>query len=131
MAIRYLVLIVVALAGGCAQRQVYVERPTEADRAEALKPLTCQGPGQCAEYWKRAQVWIAQNSRMKIQLATDAVIETFDPPNYPAVRGYRITRTPMADGIERISIASACNSEWTCATDEYLDAVKFKRFVRQ
>ena len=47
-------------------------------------------------YWGRAQTWIHRNAHMKIQTATDYVIETYTPLK-SGQWGYSVTRTDQED----------------------------------
>lgn len=40
--------------------------------------VECQG-AQCALMWQRVQTWVATNSRYRIQIATDSILQTFGP----------------------------------------------------
>jgi len=60
------------------------------------------------EVWGRIQSFIAKYSSMKIQVATDYVIETYNPskievrdPKWPGANfGYEAIKTPMGDEVE-------------------------------
>ncbi len=52
--------------------------------------------------WKRAQSYIGLYSSMKLQVATDTILETYNPVG---VRfGYRVVKTPLPDDTFRISV---------------------------
>lgn len=57
---------------------------------------------KAAELWGKAQVWITQYSSMKIQIATDYVLQTFNPPSgqheYTPKYGYTVTKAPQGEG---------------------------------
>ena len=72
-------------------------------------PLTFKVPKEKEEeVWGRIQSFIAKYSSMKIQVATDYVVETYNPlkieindPKWPGVNfGYGAVKTPMGDEIE-------------------------------
>lgn len=97
---------------------------------EAKAPLYCVGKEQCDLYWKRAQLWVAQNSRWKIQTATDVVITTFTPTGQSADYGYQVTREPLdGDGREQIKIQPMCANLFGCGPLNW-PIVRFKRAVR-
>jgi hypothetical protein len=51
--------------------------------------------------WARAQQFISICSSMKIQVATDYVIETYNPPpRYPISYGYQIFKEPVEGGYQ-------------------------------
>ncbi len=121
----YLPLLLTAALSAC------VTTPTapQEDIDDGIRPLLCKGAEQCSVYWRRAQVWVARNSAMKIQTATDAMIETFNPQPNTQQRGYRVLRMPQEDGAERIMISSGCAGYLPCSSNEISMAARFKRFV--
>lgn len=123
---RFLILAAAVLLAGCATQRVV----DPALKAAADEPLFCQGAEQCGNYWKRAQVWVATNSRWKIQNATDSVITTFTPVRSAVEPGFQITRLPVAGGLEQIKIASACANMFGCDPGQDSAAAAFKAFVR-
>jgi len=62
---------------------------------------------KAAEIWGRAQSFIGQYSSMKIQVATEFVLQTFNPISgqnvYTTTYGYSVTKTPLAETV-RISV---------------------------
>jgi len=59
--------------------------------------------------WGRAQSFIAQYSSMKIQIATDFVIQTYNPPGSEVKYGYSVTKTPENDNF-RIIVKCFCGN---------------------
>src|SRR4051812_2232264 len=95
-----------AMVVGCAYRGP--PPMSEADAAELAVPLTCTGADECQKLWRRAQVWVIQNSGYKIQIATDAVVETFNPRDYSLVWGFSLTRMPGNGNEETIELTPTC-----------------------
>lgn len=63
----------------------------------------------CGIEWQRAQVWVAKHSRMKIQLATDAVIESYNAETtLHGMYGFRVTREPRSNGRYRLDFLPIC-----------------------
>lgn len=119
---------ILAMLSGCAMM-----KPPQAsaeDIAKASEPLICSGPDQCSIYWKRAQLWVAQNGGMKIQIATDAIIETYNPPNGSLTRWYRITKEPLGGTSERIWIFTRCGNMFGCLDADQTVAARFKQYVK-
>lgn len=112
---------------GCASKAPIAN---QYDIEEAMRPLECVGAEQCTAYWRRAQVWIAQNSRMKIQIATDAIIETYNVTNYLPVYSYRVTRESKGGGAESIVINGQCGNQFGCHQAWATIAGSFNRYVR-
>lgn len=116
-----------ATLAGCAS---LTPQASSEDTAAANEPLLCKGAQQCADYWRRAQVWIATNSSYRIQVATDSVISTFGPLKSDMRFAYQVTREPISDGEERISIAMGCGNMFGCRENRDTVTAAFKAFVR-
>lgn len=126
MACRTAVFIALALAlTGCANPP-----SSQRDLEDAATPLLCIGAAECTLAWRSAQVWIAENSYWKIQVATDAVIQTYNGDPYTVMRRYTLTRIPIGGDREEIRIASSCANRFRCHEDEAAAHASFKRQVR-
>jgi hypothetical protein len=55
---------------------------------------------EAEDAWGRAQSFIGRFSSMKIQTATDYVIQTYNPVGSGINFGYYITKTPLGDEVE-------------------------------
>jgi hypothetical protein len=82
--------------------------------AAGAGPVTCDSG--CAAQWERAQLWIAKHSRLKIQLATDVIIQTYNPPDNSAYFGFTATKEPVGGSTYRISLGVACVNLISCLT---------------
>ena len=101
-----------------------------ADFTAATVPLYCMSAEQCMLYWQRAQVWIANNSRWKIQLATDTLIETYNGVGESRDPGFRLLRVPQSNGWQELELTLACRSMFGCEHDRATYVASFKRYVR-
>ena len=120
--------LLVALAlGACASKPT----PSVADIGDATEPLVCEGPAQCQAAWRLAQLWVVSNSGLKIQLATDVVIQTLPGDQFTTLRNYTITRRPIDAQRESITFASACQNIVGCRGNEIEIAANFKRYIRE
>jgi len=115
------------MLAACASKPV----PSVADVSDATEPLVCDGPVQCQTAWRLAQLWVVTNSGLKIQLATDVVIQTYPGDQTTTLRNYTITRQPIEGQRERITFASACQNIFGCRGNEVQLAASFKRYVRE
>lgn len=70
--------------------------------------VDCEG-ARCDRIWQRAQTWLALRSQYRIQIANDAVIQTYGPHEHihDAV-AYTVTKLPQANGKTLISIHGQC-----------------------
>lgn len=119
--------LICAALSACA---VHNPQLNAAEIKEANDPLLCVGQEQCALMWRKAQVWISVNSRWKIQISTDTIIETYSPSEAAVDRAYRITRMPGESATDRIVITSWCRNMFGCSTTLNADAISFKRYLR-
>jgi len=70
--------------------------------------VSCQA--ECKDEWQRAQLWIVKHSGWKIQIATDVVIQTYNPAK--STYGFSITREPAGGGSYTIRMEVACGDDW-------------------
>jgi hypothetical protein len=68
----------------------------------------------CREEWERAQLWLVKHARYKIQIATDVLIQTFNPPQSEPEYGFSITKEPAGGGRYAIRMEMACGNMFGC-----------------
>lgn len=106
--------------------------PSAATQAAARKTLNCANSAQCDLYWKRAQIWIAQNSRYRVQSVTDTVLTTHGPSsNMSAALAFQIIKIPAAGGSAQITIDANCYLPDQCRPHPIEAIAAFKGFVRE
>ena len=107
------VILVLGLLSGCAAWKLPPITPEEQARldefareeqtylAKAMPfPLEFTIPkGEADEAWGRAQSFIGRYSSMKLQIATDFIIQTYNPGSLSGF-GYYVTKTPMGDNVQ-------------------------------
>lgn len=122
------VVIVAALVAGCATKP---PMPIEAwETQEADEPFRCIGVDACAVAWRRAQVWVVQNAGMKIQTATDAVIQTYNAPTYSTRWAFQVLREPQGGGAERFNFSASCGEVPMCGLAPWRMLARFNRAMR-
>jgi uncharacterized protein YceK len=106
------VIIGLALSiSGCAS--VVSERlATTLTKAGPDVPVDCSA--ECAERWQRAQLWLVNHSKWKIQVGTDVVLQTFNPVGHDPSYGFTVTKEPRAGGGYRISMSLVCGNMLGC-----------------
>src|SRR5688500_13622770 len=119
------ILILVVLLAGCATQPV-----APSIEAEAKEPLLCRDKAQCDLYWQRAQVWIATNSKYRIQSVTDTVLTTHGPIEHDTQFAYHLEREPSETGGGKITIRMICGNMFGCGQRQYPTAIAFKKYVR-
>ena len=118
----------IAILAGCASPSTNDLTPD--DVAQLQEPLECQGKAACDLMWRRAQLWVAQHSGYKIQLATDVIIETHNARDYSLRWAMRVIRDPITAERDRISLIPSCGNAPLCSgSASKLDA-EFRRDMR-
>lgn len=59
--------------------------------------------------WGRAQSFLGRYSSMKLQIATDFVIQTYNPTEDEVDFGYSVTKTPIGDNFE-FQVGCSCGN---------------------
>ena len=72
----------------------------------------------CVRHWQRAQLWLANHSAMKIQTATDVLLQTYNTTGYEPSYSFSVTKSPMEMARSyRIEITLACGNPLGCSPD--------------
>jgi len=99
---------VVALASCAVERRNLPAPPSDADMADSKVPLHCKDKEQCDRWWRTAQVWAVKNAGYKVQIATDAILQTYNPTSERGGWAFQITRQPRLEGGEVFEIDASC-----------------------
>jgi hypothetical protein len=111
---------------GCATTQRIQEKR---DIFRSTIPF-CHNEPDCKEKWSAAQVWVAQNCGMKIQIATDSIIETYNPvPRGTTNLAARVIKEPLGGGKYRIVVTTWCDNMFGCHPDTWDAAINFNEYV--
>ena len=108
-------------------------RDFEASKAAAV--FRCGDKLQCDKAFSLTQIFIATNSDMKIQLATDTLIETFNP-NKEGSMGAMAMKLPLAGTSAEIRLSVSCKAgnksiEENCKRDSIKMNRAFAQFLRE
>lgn len=118
---------------GCVSPQMMQQaeavEPWETE--EANLPVECKGAAQCATVWRAAQVWVANNSGFKMQVVSDAIIQTYNAPNYSQRYAFQVTREPRGGDLDRILIVPSCGGAPMCRLSPWRMSARFNRAMRQ
>lgn len=96
------------------------EEQTYLEKARAFPLEFTILKSEADEAWGRAQSWVGKFSSMKLQIATDFVIQTYNPGFTDVDFGYYVTKTPMGDNVQ---ITVKCiTGNWFCGTDAKTNA---------
>lgn len=93
---------VVVSVSGCSTALIGVSEQEKGELAQAMYcPLIFDvSKAEADDAWGRAQTFVARFSTMKIQTATDYVLQTYNPAGSGINYGYSISRTPMGENME-------------------------------
>lgn len=98
---------------GCAEMMLDPKVKTDLIRVGGSKRPECDSLN-CPDLWSKAQVWIVKHAMMKIQTATDTVIQTYNPVNNMPVYAFTILKEPIGGGRFRISMSLVCGNMFGC-----------------
>ena len=121
-------IVAAVLLSGCAGMK---QRMAERKREFQQTIPRCSTEKQCSEMWSAAQVWVAKNCRMKIQVATDSIIETYSPTgkHNSTNLAASVTKEPLGDDKYKIVIRTYCKNLFGCVPDSYDSALEFNEYV--
>lgn len=111
------------VAAGCATSP---ERLARMEEAKKTAPL-CWDEDQCTRMWEAAQVWVARNSGYKIQIATTALIETYNSNDTRIAM--RVTKQHVQNGRYVIQAEAFCGNPFGCVPDALDHVLRFNAEV--
>jgi hypothetical protein len=123
---RLLLCAVLAILSSCGQ----MPSSEPGANPESAEPVLCINKTQCDVYWQRAQAWVANNSRYRLQTITDTVIETYGPLATQTGLAFRITKVPDDKDGARIYVLPVCSNVFACSPTPADAVIAFKQFVR-
>jgi len=102
----------IAIAAALAGCAATISPRIQANLAQAQdRPVPCADT--CKLQWERAQLWLVQHSAWKLQMATDVVLQTYNPPAHDVTYGFQVTRTPAGSGYV-IALQLVCGNMYGC-----------------
>lgn len=123
-------VLIAAAAAGCAVPQRPQPVYSAAEAADRYTPPECDGAEACAQMWRAAQAWVATNSGFKLQVVTDAVLETYNPPPYSQRWAYRVVREQAGGTKERLIVTPSCGQAPVCRESADDMRANFNRAIR-
>jgi hypothetical protein len=85
-------------------------------KASQNATVTCSDKVMCGKIFALSQIFVAQNADQKIQVATDTVIQTYNPSEGGKL-GASITKTPQRGTTEVVTVVPSCNDDLGIRTD--------------
>ena len=120
---RYLLIVGILALSACATNP---ERQAQVDEVKRTAPL-CWDADQCGRMWEAAQVWVAKNSGYKVQLATNALIETYNSTDTRIAM--RVTKEHVQGDRYIIVATAACGNLFGCMPDPVEHVLRFNREI--
>lgn len=108
---------------------------TQDKRAGSLKEYiatipACTFTAQCNAMWEASQSWIVRNSGLKLEQATDVLLQTYTAPIGSSKPAVRITKKPVgSDGRYQFMIHTWCSHPRACDPGFYEAALNFNRTI--
>ena len=98
----------------------------EAEKAKLLAALiqaakgarfSCNGKAECDKAFSLTQIYLSENSDMKIQVATDTIVETYNPTDSMKI-GIKATKQPKKGDRSEIVLTANCKDESNASFEE-------------
>lgn len=113
------------MVAGCA-----ASPETQAKRAEFERTIPiCTEGVDCDIKWDAAQLWIVKNAGYKLQIATNVLLETYNPGYAKTELAVRVTKEPLGGGTYKLVVATWCDNLFGCNPDRLDAALDFNRTI--
>jgi len=88
----------------------------QASVAEPPKPVTCHAGADCDAKWSRANTWVTEHSKNKVETSSETLIQTSGPSTFETdpSPSYKITKIAMGPGEYTIAFTGGCDSIFSC-----------------
>lgn len=117
------------LFNGCVPN-AELEAEYNAKVAKATNTIpVCNTKEDCDAKWEAAQLWIVHNAGYKIQTATSAVIETYNPAEYDTAIAARVTKEPMGKGKYKLVLKTWCANLFGCSINDVDAIISFNNAI--
>lgn len=90
---------------------------------------TCDGEADCKAKWDAAQLFVVKNAEMKIQIATNVLIETYNSTEYGTEIAMRVTKEPLGGGRFRLEATAWCNNFLGCSSPPRRIMAAFNSYI--
>lgn len=99
-----------ALLSGClgSEQQVALQ--------DAPKPITCKPGKDCEAKWARANAWVSEHSKYKVEANSDSMIETAGPGTFETdpSPSYKVRKLAIGGEQYAIEFSGECASMFAC-----------------
>lgn len=95
---------------------------------DAARIITCQAGPECDQTWSRAVTWVVSNTKMKVQIQTDDLLQTYESPNSADTR-YTLARLSAGPARYQITLTAGCRHSLVCLPNPTRQKAAFYRAV--
>jgi hypothetical protein len=127
---KLLVVILFMLAvNGCVTTGQNKAAQAKLNKFENTIPI-CDGVADCQAKWEAAQFWVVKYSPLKLQTATNVIIQTYNSPKDSLQLAASVTKEPLGNGRYKILINTWCDNWMFSCNPEKMDAqIHFNNYV--
>jgi hypothetical protein len=102
------------------------------DAARTLAVWQCNGSAACEKAFALAQIFVNDHSDMKIQVATNTIVETYNPTD-PGKVGMKVVKLPLSGDTAELRLTNTCKggaeAMSLCLTRETQGYEQFRAFM--
>ena len=98
-------------------------------QANANRRVTCSKGADCDTKWGRAVAWISQNSRWKIQIQNEHMIQTYTAVGGSPSSSFLVNKVPVDNDTFEIVMTSGCDNIFGCTPDAATLKAMFTNFL--
>ena len=111
------------ILGGCA-----TITPKQQAAMDETIPV-CLGKVECEAKWAAARNWVLNNAKFKIQIYSDDLIETYNPPPDSPLIAARVRKQPLQNGGYGIYVNVWCNNMFGCVPKRADAVLNFNNYI--
>ncbi len=103
----------------------------QASVVEPPKPITCRAGADCNAKWSRADAWIKEHSKYKVETSSESLIQTSGPSAFETDPSptYKVTKFAMGTREYAIELTGGCDSIFGCTPTILAAQADFTQFM--
>ena len=75
---------------------------------------SCNNKEECTLMWGRANIWLNNHSKWKIQVSNDYIVNTYNVHKYDPSYSFTISKEPINNNSYEIKIKPICGNHYGC-----------------
>ena len=92
--------------------------------------IACSSKAQCDSDWSKSQAWVATHSAYRVQVVSDALIQTEGPRTGDPHYAFTIVREIQPDGSGTIQMHGRCGNMFGCTTSPQEEGSSLQAYLR-